>query len=198
MRGGARSMSAGRAGFGFRGTAPAGVSFHRFSSNGVVIRTFPSPFFSRRFHHRFFRPYPYWGWGWGYGGYGYAADYAPVDAYSQPWGTSAPYQAYDNSYLYMQNQAISDQLNRLTDEVAQLRAEQQARANPAPERETAPPTVLVYRDRHREEVQNYAVVGQTLWVFDEQKAHKIPLAQLDISATTKANDERGIDFRVPK
>jgi hypothetical protein len=40
-------------------------------------------------------------------------------------------------------------------------------------------------------------VGKTLWVFDEQHAKKIPLANLDIPATMKANEDRGIDFTVP-
>jgi hypothetical protein len=57
--------------------------------------------------------------------------------------------------------------------------------------------VLVFRDKRKQEVQNYAVVGQTLWIFEPQGTEKIPLAQLDIPATAKANDERGVDFRVP-
>jgi len=46
-------------------------------------------------------------------------------------------------------------------------------------------------------VQNYAIVGQTLWNFAPQHTQKIPLADLDLPATTKANDERGVDFRLP-
>jgi hypothetical protein len=58
-------------------------------------------------------------------------------------------------------------------------------------------TVLVFRDQHRLEVQNYAIVGQTLWNFAPQRTQKIPLADVDLPATTKANDERGVDFRLP-
>ncbi len=61
-----------------------------------------------------------------------------------------------------------------------------------------PPTVLVYRDQHQREIQNYAIVGQTLWSFSPQRTEKIPLSQLDIPATTKANDDRGVDFRLPR
>jgi hypothetical protein len=46
-------------------------------------------------------------------------------------------------------------------------------------------------------VQNYAIVGQTLWSFAPQHTQKIPLADLDLPATSKANDERGVDFHVP-
>jgi hypothetical protein len=60
-----------------------------------------------------------------------------------------------------------------------------------------PPTVLVFRDQHQQEVRNYAIVGQTLWNFASQRTQKIPLSDLDLVATTKANDERGLTFRVP-
>ena len=57
--------------------------------------------------------------------------------------------------------------------------------------------MLVFRDKHTQEVQNYAVVGGTLWIFSEQRATKLPLSWLDIDATTKANEDRGVNFRVP-
>ena len=60
-----------------------------------------------------------------------------------------------------------------------------------------PPTVLVFRDQHQLEVQNYAIVGQTLWNFAPQRTQKIPLADLDLAATQKANDDRGVTFRIP-
>jgi hypothetical protein len=63
--------------------------------------------------------------------------------------------------------------------------------------EPAPATVLVFRDRRQQEVQNYAIVGQTLWAFSAGRTQKIPLANLDVAATEKANDERGVPFRVP-
>jgi len=63
--------------------------------------------------------------------------------------------------------------------------------------EAVQPTVLVFRDEHKQEVHNYAIVGQTLWNFNPQHTQKIPLADIDIPATTKANDERGITFRLP-
>jgi hypothetical protein len=59
------------------------------------------------------------------------------------------------------------------------------------------PTVLVFRDQHKEEIRNYAIVGQTLWNFARQGTERIAFARLDIPATIQANDERGIAFRVP-
>ncbi len=31
--------------------------------------------------------------------------------------------------------------------------------------EAAPATVLVFRDEHKQEIHNYAIVGETLWNF---------------------------------
>ncbi len=58
------------------------------------------------------------------------------------------------------------------------------------------PTVLVFRDGHQQEVTNYAIMGQTVYVLDD-RTQKIPLANLDVSATVKANDDRGMEFKIP-
>lgn len=60
-----------------------------------------------------------------------------------------------------------------------------------------PATVLVYKDGHTKEVQNYAILGDTLFDFTGSRSHKIQLADLDLSATRKTNDDRGIEFRIP-
>jgi len=75
-------------------------------------------------------------------------------------------------------------------------------AVPAAESEAAPatdqpPTVLVFKDGHQLEVENYAIVGNTLYDLTEGHRHKIPLSELDLDATTKQNGDRGIDFQVP-
>lgn len=59
------------------------------------------------------------------------------------------------------------------------------------------PVVLVYRDGHEQEVMNYAIVGPTLYDLGTFVAHKIPLAELNLKATIKANDDRGVEFSVP-
>ncbi len=60
-----------------------------------------------------------------------------------------------------------------------------------------PSTVLVFKDGHHSDVLNYAIVGDTLFDFDAGRTHKILLADLDLSATRKANDDRGVDFQIP-
>jgi hypothetical protein len=62
-----------------------------------------------------------------------------------------------------------------------------------------PSTVLVFKDGHRSEVLNYAIVGDTLFDFDlaDGRTRKILVSDLDLPATRKANDERGVDFQIP-
>jgi hypothetical protein len=60
-----------------------------------------------------------------------------------------------------------------------------------------PSTVLVFKDGHQSEVQNYAIVADTLFDLGEGRTHKIRLADLDLPATRKINDDRGVDFQVP-
>ncbi|MFI5114852.1 MAG: hypothetical protein ACHP7J_06875 [Terriglobales bacterium] len=60
-----------------------------------------------------------------------------------------------------------------------------------------PSTVLVFKDGHQSDVLNYAIVGDTLFEFGAGRTRKIRLADLDLPATHKANDERGVDFQIP-
>lgn len=60
-----------------------------------------------------------------------------------------------------------------------------------------PSTVLVFKDGHQSEVQNYAIVAGTLFDLGGGRTHKIQLADLDLPATRKINDDRGVDFQVP-
>ena len=61
-----------------------------------------------------------------------------------------------------------------------------------------PSTILVFADGHQSEVQNYAIVGDTLFDLSDGRTHKILLADLDLTATRKANEAQGVDFQVPE
>ena len=132
--------------------------------------------------------------------YGTPDDYPTYDYYS-----SSGYSA-QNDVVQQQQAAQQQDIDRLEDEVARLReqreSEQDSGQAPAPPAESrsmvSTPTLLVFRDKHTQEVQNYAIVGGTLWIFSEQRATKLPLSWLDLDATTKANDDRGVDFQVPR
>ena len=75
-----------------------------------------------------------------------------------------------------------------------------ANASPqaAPEAEDkTPTTMLVFQDGRHIEARNYAIVGQTVWVYTEQDSKRFPLTDLNVEETRRANAERGIAFQVP-
>jgi hypothetical protein len=70
-------------------------------------------------------------------------------------------------------------------------------AQPAAPEADQPQTVLVFKDGHQLEVQNYAVIGDMLFDLTPGHRRKIALAELDLTATATQNDDRGIDFELP-
>jgi hypothetical protein len=143
--------------------------------------------------------YPAWGWyypGW-YGDLGwYDSDY-DYDSYPAANYATADYGAA-TVQVEQQQQAEIDRLNR---EVAELRETQEpARApsqRPASEIESQP-TEFVFRDGHTADIDNYAIMGDSLWVLASGRSKKIPLSTVDLAATKKANDEHGVEFRTPR
>jgi hypothetical protein len=208
--------SAGAAGF--RGGSSFGVvtrggfgtGFRRpFYPGRQTFVGFRQPFYGTGFRRRGFYPYVYpyylgyYGYPGYYGGYAYStASYYPgYDYYGSSYSS-----AYNDPSYNLQNDVARQQadIDRLEDEVARLREQRSPRAPsstrpPADNRsEVSTPTVLVFRDKHTQEVQNYAVVDGTLWIFNAQRATKLPLSWLDLEATAKANDDRGVDFQIPR
>jgi hypothetical protein len=201
--GGGGHISSGRALGGARSSFAPRSSTRSFSHGPLTSRGFNRGFNrGTNFRIRTYGRNNCFGFRCGYGG-GYPYLYGGVDPYwwwdngsdngddaGQPYG-------YDNGLAnQMQQQGVplrppddSDAQNNSARTVPRQRQEERT--------EEATPTVLVFRDQHREEVQNYAIVGETLWTFAPQKKQKIPLDELDIPATTKANDERGVSFRMP-
>jgi len=74
-----------------------------------------------------------------------------------------------------------------------------AAAGPAPKTEVAnePRTVLVFKDGHQRVILNYAIVGATLFDLSDGLTRKVALAELDLPATVKQNDDRGVEFQLP-
>ncbi len=156
----------------------------------------------RHHHHHFFFGgaflpvyYPYYP-------YSYGPIFPPDVYYNQaPMTQPVVIEAQGNNELAAQVESLADQVARMREEEA-YRAGQAARAAAPSSRSSATtdqtPTVLIFRDGSRKEVKNYGIVGKTLWAFDERKATKIPIDDLDVDATRKANDERGVEFSVPK
>ena len=76
------------------------------------------------------------------------------------------------------------------------RATQSDSSDPVPET-PQPATMLVFKDGHQLEVENYAIVGPTLFDLTPGHSRKVPLASLDLEATEKLNDDRGVNFQLP-
>jgi len=99
---------------------------------------------------------------------------------------------------------LADRVDRLTQEIGRLQEElasREVRETPIGARESpetpSTPTLLIFRDGHRVEIQSYVIAGQTLWIVDETTAAKIPLSDLDLAATRRENLQRGINFLIP-
>jgi hypothetical protein len=60
-----------------------------------------------------------------------------------------------------------------------------------------PGTMLVFKDGRQLEVKNYAIQGDLLYDLTGGRPRKIALTDLDLPATQKQNDDRGIDFQLP-
>ncbi len=165
---------------------------------------FRNPAFPNRYNRRGYR---------GSYGYGYGYTYA-VPYYVYPADNSADYSGSGGGgpYLYSgppQGPAppAEQTLHIIVDTAPthpiakdQLAEEQLQPATPPPapqEAKPGVPTVLVFRDGHTQEVTNYAIMGPTVYVFDKLPK-KIALADLDVPATVKANDDQGVEFQVPK
>jgi hypothetical protein len=104
-----------------------------------------------------------------------------------------------------QDSPLAAQVGNLANEVEMMR-EDQARGNfraaappgPSAPEATPPTTLLVYRDGHQVEVQNYAILGKTLWIFSAQTTRRVALDDLDLTATRRVNGDRGVDFATPE
>jgi hypothetical protein len=99
---------------------------------------------------------------------------------------------------------LAKEVDRLRYEVERSREEQVSRGQAQQAAlqprssvdEVTSSTVLVFRDGHRSAIQNYAIVGQTVWVFTERRARKILVSDLDVEVTKEVNADRGLEFRI--
>jgi hypothetical protein len=86
-----------------------------------------------------------------------------------------------------------------TGQVSGQRSARTTSAQPAP---MLPPAVLVFRDGHQEQTQKYTIIGPAIYTSANYWAggswrRKIPLAELDVDATLRLNQERGVRFNLP-
>lgn len=132
--------------------------------------------------------YPYYG----YYGYGYDSPYYDNGASAENYASEDEY----NGGPTMFDRRGPGYVPR-PPEPERLAEENSSAAAPEGEPEPSTPTVLVFKDGHQLEVENYAIVGVTLYDLTEGHRRKVALADLDLTATLKENDDRGIDFHLP-
>jgi hypothetical protein len=169
-----------------------------------------------------------YGGGYLYNPYGYYDTQTTEEAqpaatnYEQPVDDSGPgltvferrreYQLIGDSPQYQREQQEAhygehytdarEDRNRTEDrnQIATNKNEREAAA-PAAAPEEVVSTILIFRDGSHREIKNYALMGTSIYdlsVKPGQGRMKILLADLDIPATIAANDQRGIEFKVPK
>ncbi len=164
------------------------------------------------------------GWGWGYlpypDYYDYS-DYEPAMTEAPPWESAAqparaaPPERLPQSILlerqrdqwvqvtvYGQSPVPAQPTPPETEEAAHLRAVMPSRNEAAEPPRELPPAVLVFRDGHEEEVKSYTIIDKTLYTSANywtsgSWTRKIEIANLDVSATLKLNQERGSKFTLP-
>jgi hypothetical protein len=172
-----------------------------------------------RFHHHHHFPgtffaYPYYDYGYGYAPYAWDYGYDDYPGYTgyipgtfdaYPY-SGYPYPSQNAGYAYPQQYAPPPPNYYVPrnvpppapsappDSYQQPQSNSRSRQSGA---ESAEPTVLVYRDGHRQEIANYAIMGSTLFVLSGPRA-RIPVAELDVPATERVNQSRGVEFHVPK
>ncbi len=214
FRGGGHSMGAAPArggGFSSFRAAPgpirAPVSRPAPSANSSFWRHGPNGGFGG--HRPGFYSNGYYGWPWWYGpNYGNYFSYPLYPYYYPLFGgdDSSSYQQAPAASAPEEDSGLSDQVAELTNQVQMLQEEQATRdylrppatqTRPTASEEKPLSTVLVYRDGHQLEVQNYALMGNTVWVLGDQTTRKIPLNDLDLDVTEKLNADRGVQFVAP-
>jgi hypothetical protein len=72
----------------------------------------------------------------------------------------------------------------------------------APPRVERPPATFVFRDGHREESSDYSIISGVIYARGDYWtsgywSKQIPLSQLDLPSTLKANQQRGVTLRLP-
>lgn len=75
-------------------------------------------------------------------------------------------------------------------------------AQESPTAAALPPAILVFRDGHKEEIGKYSIIGAVIYANADywttgSWTRYIPIAELDVPATLKLNQERGANFRLP-
>jgi len=206
----------GTLGMGIRpGTAGTGIIGTPFPGRGVVVGS-PNRFHSHRSFDRgsVFLPYPYF-----YSDYGYDYAEAPpqlaVVSQSAPAAESHPAPSTPLEPLLIEWQG--DHFERMTlpqkaaasgqtapdySEKSALRSREVGRKAAAQNPHELPPAVFVFRDGRKEEASSYIIMNGVIYAKADYWTSgswttQIQVADLDVPATLRLNQERGLKFVLP-
>jgi hypothetical protein len=178
------------------------TSFSCFGAGVVCVPTTSTGVNGSRRHHgrnSYYGGYPYAGYGYtgypvytmDYGTGSYEPDYEPAAEAEPPAptiferrSTTRPYAreepSYGNDY---QAQSAPQQESQSHSSVIGVGGEET--------------TTLVFRDGRKFDIHNYAIVGGSIFNFDGTGPFKTQLAELDVPATVKLNEDHGVIFKLP-
>jgi hypothetical protein len=135
--------------------------------------------------------------------YGVAVPYA-VDLGAADEGNTANADADDNDPDYQGGPTIFDRRGSgaasyipPVSSASRPHAVQNADEPPADPEPPQEPTLLVFKDGRKLELGNYAIIGSTLFDLTPGHPRRVALADLDLEATRKENDDRGVVFQPP-
>ena len=170
------------------GSNPA-LTHHSSSGHGHHHPEYVNPFYGGIYYFPYAVPYDYSDYG-DYYVMSPGVDDTMEEEYARPGPTIFDSHGVSDRE-YPRPGAEEDYRSQSSQESASARPESQ---QPPQEQ---PATVLVFKDGHQMEVENYVIVGATLYNLIDGRAKKIALAELDLLATEKQNDDRGVEFKVP-
>jgi hypothetical protein len=130
----------------------------------------------------------------------YAVDNGPADDQPEAAEDDADYQGGGGATIFDRRGNGERSYLPPVKQAAPAHAPEQAEADPpaADPDPPLPPTVLIFKDGHTVEVGNYAIQGATLFDLTPGHRRKIAIADLDLEATRRQNDERGVSFQLPQ
>jgi hypothetical protein len=198
-------------GFGGNFSSPPGVpaSVTSIGPHGIGNHSqfFSQPFFTGTFrnnngfqhhHHQGFfgGGFPVISYGYPYA-YPVAVPVAVPDGYDDDQYNGGP-TIFDRRGPGPSNRREEEHYAR-DDRDAREEAPETRSAEPAMQEPVAnqPVTAVVFKDGHSIELANYAIIGSTLYDLTPGHNRKILLADIDVPATEKQNDDRGVDFNLP-
>jgi hypothetical protein len=129
--------------------------------------------------------------------------YYPVPAAPEaaPQPEPAPAQDSGAAELSASQDALAEQIRQLSANLEAMKNANQQQppvpqsavelAQPEPEQ---PPIKLVLRNGQQLTIKSYAVMNGVLWDFSGQRVRKVPISQVDLTASAKATEAAGGEF----